>query len=206
MFMTIKIKDWNKLKKDLFGGSFRQTQVDGINFKLQAFNEMGVTDIRNIAYMFATSYHETDKTMLPITEYGKGKGRAYGTWYKNSIVDDYCWKNGEKKVAYLKKDHPFLYYGRGDVQLTWYDNYEKAGKELKVDLLGNPEKALDPVISAKVMVLGMKYGWFTGRNLDRYINEKGCDYVNARRIINGMDRAEDIASYAKKWESVLINS
>lgn len=204
--MTIKITDWNKLKKDLFGGSFKQSQVDGLNFKIQAFNEMGVTNIKHAAYMLATSYHETAATMLPITEYGKGKGKAYGTWYKNSIGAEYSWKNGNKNIAYMKNKYPYLYYGRGDVQLTWYDNYEKAGKELKVDLLGNPDKALDPIISAKVMILGMRYGWFTKRNLDRYINEKGCDYVEARRIINGNDKAEQIASYAKKFESILSNS
>lgn len=200
---TLKLKDWNKLKKYLFNGILKQSQVDGINFKLQAMNEMGVNDVRKAAYMFATSYHETASTMLPISEYGKGKGRAYGTWLKNSKGEEYCWKNGNKNTAYLKRDYPFLYYGNGDVQLTWFDNYEKAGKELHIDLVNNPSKALEPIISAKIMILGMTYGWFTGKKLSDYINEKKCDYVNARKIINGTDCSEKISSYAKIFEKCL---
>lgn len=203
MAKSLKIKDWSKLRKELFNGSIKQTQVDGINFKLQAMNEMGVTDIRKAAYMFATSYHETAYKMLPVTEIGSGKGRAYGTWLKNSKGEEYCWKNGNKDTAYLKKDYPFLYFGHGDVQLTWFDNYEKAGRELKVDLLRNPLLALDPVISAKIMILGMTYGWFTGRKLSTYFDEKITDYVNARRIINGTDKAAKIAEEAKIFAQAL---
>ena len=36
-----------------------------------------------------------------------------------------------------------------------------------------------------------------------YINDKECNYISARRIINSLDKAELIASYAIKFEKIL---
>jgi hypothetical protein len=55
----------------------------------------------------------------------------------------------------------------------------------------------------KIMSLGMRQGSFTGVGLSKYINADKCDYVNARRIINGTDKAQTIAGYATKFESIL---
>ena len=50
---------------------------------------------------------------------------------------------------------------------------------------------------------GMIRGWFTGRKLLDYIDGDRRDYVNARRIINGTDRAQVIAGYAMAFERAL---
>ena len=166
--------------RPLFGGKMNQSQVDGLNNILNACNINELTDMRMVAYILATVYHETAKTMQPIEEYGKGKGRAY-----NVVI------NGH------------VYYGRGYVQLTWDYNYKKAGKELNVDLLNNPELALQPDIAAKIMINGMVEGWFTGKKLKDYFNNN-TDAVNARRIINGLDKAELIANYLKTFLTALL--
>jgi len=147
-------------------------------------------DKRWLAYMLATTYHETAKTMWPIEEFGKGKGRAYGLKIK------------QNKEPYETPDK--LYYGRGFVQLTWYENYDKFGKKLKIDLLDNPSLALSLPISTKIMFLGMTQGLFTGVNLGRYFNDEREDWLSARKIINGMDKAELIANYAKKFHNCVI--
>lgn len=67
----------------------------------------------------------------------------------------------------------------------------------------HPALACDPKIAAKIAVAGMTRGLFTGRSLDEYINAMRCDYVGARRIINGTDRADLIAGYAKAFEAYL---
>jgi len=51
--------------------------------------------------------------------------------------------------------------------------------------------------------LGMRAGLFTGKKLADYINAQGCDYRNARKIINALDRADLIAGYAKTLEGIL---
>jgi hypothetical protein len=180
----------SEINPALFSGRITQSQIEGINFKLAAWGKSGLTDIRWLAYMLATSYHETAKTMQPIEEYGKGKGRPYG-----------------QKLRHDRKPYTFpdkLYYGRGDVQLTWYENYEAMGKLFGIPLLEQPELALNPEISAKIMIEGMTRGKsnrgdFTGVSLENYFNAVKDDPIHARRIINGLDKANLIAGYHDKF-------
>lgn len=97
----------------------------------------------------------------------------------------------------------FKYRGRGYVQLTWKKNYRKSGEYLKKDLVNNPELALDQKNATKIMIYGMKTGMFTTKKISSYISEDSADYLNARRVINGMDKADSIAGYASKLEECL---
>lgn len=195
--------NFSKIRNSLFGGSLKQSQVDGINAILSSINKHGVSK-QQASYIFATTYHETARTMQPIEEYGRGKGRPYGTWYKNSRGELYSWTDGSKTKAYLQKDYPHLYYGRSYPQLTWYVNYKKAGEILNADFLRNPELVMDLKYASDILVIGMLDGWFTGRKLSDYINFAKKDYYNARRIINGLDKATLIADYAKLFEDALF--
>ena len=173
---------FDTLKKSLVN-SFTASQLEGFNSILDEYDSKPF-DKRYLAYMLGTVYHETAKTMQPIAEYGKGKGKPYGKMIK---------MNGKMY------DFPIqLYYGRGFVQLTWYENYVKAGKKLGIDLLNNPDLALTMNVAVKILFQGMLQGWFTGRKLSDYIGSK-TDYVGARKIINGTDKASLIASYANAF-------
>lgn len=188
---------FNEIRTSLFNGRLSQSQVDGINFKLDAFDEYRICDVRWRAYMLATSYHETAMTMQPIEEYGKGRGRVYGKKIKH---------DGQ---TYIFPDK--IYYGRGDVQLTWYENYKRMGELLGIPLLEQPELALNPEISARIMVEGMTKGKsnrgdFTGVSLENYFNSSTNDPVRARKIINGLDKASLIASYHEKFLRAIINA
>lgn len=138
--------------------------------------------IQECAYVLATIKHETANTYLPIAENGKGEGKQYG---KPDTTTDK------------------IYYGRGYTQLTWKSNYNKFSQLLGVDLVNNPDLALAPAIAYNIIILGMVHGLFTGRSLPDYINDHICDYVNARRIINGTDKAQMIAVYASDFENLL---
>ena len=63
--------------------------------------------------------------------------------------------------------------------------------------MGNPELAERPEIAAQILVGGMKTGSFTGKGLDAYINDSQTDFVNARRIVNGTDKAQTFAATAQ---------
>lgn len=185
-------------------GAMNQSQVDGYNFLLDAIEANNIS-IKHAAYMLATAWHETAITMQPIGEYGKGHGRKYGTWRRNSRGVQYAPMSGGKNAAvYLKSEYAHLYFGRGYVQLTWFNNYKLMGEILGIDLLNNPDLAMRADIAANIMIVGMVRGLFTGKKLNDYINDKKTDYVNARRIINGTDAAAKIASHAVKYERALI--
>lgn len=186
---------FSQVKLHLFGGSFTQKQVNGLNAILTEWEaKFSRNDDRFLAYMLATVHHETDKQMQPIEEYGKGRGKDYGRKLKMG-------RGPGRRVAYSTPNQ--LYYGRGYVQLTWYENYEKAAKELKVDCLQHPELTLDLSIATQIMFAGMTKGWFTGKKLSDYFNKTKADWVNARRIINGLDKAQLIKDYAIKYYAAI---
>jgi putative chitinase len=172
---------YDTIRQNIFDGKIKQSQVNGIEAILNQWENEKLTDLRWLAYMLATVFHETGATMQPIEEYGKGRGHPYGK---------------PDPITGLK------YYGRGQVQLTWKYNYETMGNILGVDLVRHPELALQLDISVKILFQGMIKGFFTGRRLEHYFNYK-TDWVNARRIVNGTDRAELIANYAKKFYKAL---
>lgn len=175
-------------KSRLFSGSLKQSQVDGLNAILDEWeNKYADNDDRWLAYMLATAYHETDRQMKPIEEYGRGKGRRYG--------------NKRKMNGQHYDDTDNIFYGRGFVQLTWYENYEKAGNELEIDLINDPSLALDLNNASEIMFSGMMEGWFTGKKLSDYFNKDNDNWVQARRIINGLDKANAIADYGQKFYS-----
>ena len=184
-------------------GKLSENQVSAFNHIVSAMDADKSITYPQGAYILATIWHETATTMQPIAEYGKGKGRIYGTWYKNSKDQLYAFKDGSKTTAYLSDDYPHLYYGRGYIQLTWFENFKKASEKLKHDFLNNPDDVMQIEHATNILLLGMKEGWFTGRKLSDYINQSKKDYLNARRIINGMDKASLIAGYAETFEKAL---
>jgi putative chitinase len=95
------------------------------------------------------------------------------------------------------------YFGRGYVQLTGKRNYAHWSTKLKVDLVGNPNLALDAAIAVKILFEGMISGSFTGKNFANYLSGAKSDWAGARRIINGTDKAQLIASYATRYYAAL---
>lgn len=197
--------DYDILRDKLFKGAISTTQFEGLKRLVAALNQHNMDAINPLyaAYILATSYHETAHTMMPVSEYGKGRRRPYGQWYTNSHKQTYGYRNDRKHI-YLKANYPHLYYGRGDVQLTWLDNYIKMGRKIGHDLASNPELAKRPDISAQVLITGMLDGDFTGKKLSDYIHY-GLDFEfqGARRVVNGRDKAALIAGYAEIFLSAI---
>lgn len=176
-------------------GKLRQTQVDGINLILDATADLSVP-LR--AYILATAWWETGpKTqvghMTPITERGP---RKYFDKYEPGTPIG-------KRLGNTLKGDGFLLRGRGYVQITGRSNYVRIGRLLGVDLIGHPDMALEPGVALAILVQGMLGGWFTGKRLGTYINTSLVDRVNARRVVNGVDHANDIADYAEGFEQAL---
>ena len=174
---------FDTVRKSLFAGTMSQEQVDGMNFKLDVWEDHPYSeDLRWLAYPFATSYHETGQRMAPVRE---------GFCKTDAEARAYVAKQG---YAYAAVDPVTgqVYYGRGDVQLTWGDNYKTAGSKLGLGdgLYRDPEQALDAKISADAMYMGMVQGWYRGdsagrQTLARYFSSSKNDAYGAREIING---------------------
>ncbi|MET3127442.1 hypothetical protein ABID42_002557 [Arcicella rosea] len=177
---------FDHVKLNLFGGSVNPKQLQGLTAILNEWEtNYSQSDERWLAYMLATTHHETGRTMQPIEEWGKGKNMIYGTRVKMN------------KKPYTDTNE--IFYGRGFVQLTWYENYERAGKELGKDFLHNASDVLILSNATQIMFLGMIEGWFTKKKLSDYFNPKTEDWFNARKIINSTDKANLIKDYALKY-------
>lgn len=146
--------------------------------------EKNEDNLQQAAYTIATAWWETAQTMMPVRE-------AY--WLSEA------WR--KKNLRY------YPYYGRGYVQLTWEFNYKKASDYFGVDFVNNPDLVMEPRYALPILVVGMNEGWFTGKKLDDYIDSVDdkdsielVEYKNARRIVNGTDKAETIAKLALVFE------
>lgn len=174
---------YKTVRENPFPGKLASPQVAGMEAILNEWDKRALEDTRWLAYILATAYHETAFTMQPIEEYGKGRKYTYGA------PDP---ETGQ------------TYYGRGFVQLTWKRNYQQLGGLLKVDLAHKPELALDLVVATQITFEGMIGGLFTGKKLAHYFREDS-DWYNARKIINGLDKAEQIGRYGRMfWCAILM--
>lgn len=179
------------LRAGLLGPTLTENEVSGCNAILEAGAGLPVS---HVAYMLATAWHETASTMQPITEFG---GNAY--FFRRY---DIAGANPAlaRRLGNTQPGDGVKFRGRGYVQITGRANYARAEREIGVPLTADPDLALQAPIAAKIMRRGMTEGWFTGRKLSDYLPDH---YPEARRIINGMDRAQDIAGYAVKFERAL---
>jgi putative chitinase len=174
---------FDAVRQELFSGNLTMGQAAWDDFKPKF-------DIRFVAYSLATAYWETGQKMLPVREEGEGRGHQYGIPVKP-------WDQ--------------VYYGRGLVQLTWYRNYDQADVCLRQvgllapgeDLVRFPDLALRPDLAAAIMLSGMTGGWFTGAKLADFFNAKLSDPVSARKIINGLDHAGEIAGFHSHFWTAL---
>jgi len=179
----------------VIGRTLSQHQVDGIEALLDSCARNGVTDPHHIANILAQVARETGRRMYPVRETfadsdAQAIARLDRAFSKGQLtwVSSPYWRDG--------------WFGRGFIQITHRDNYRKLGARLGVNLIGNPQRALDLATSADIAVIGMSEGMFTGRKLSDYDFPDALSLLpsrNPRRIVNGKDGsdAEVAASHAK---------
>lgn len=169
-------------------GKLNQSQVDGLNYLIECFEKSRLINrLSEFAYILATVKHETAETYQPISERG---ARNYFRYLIGKL--------GIKTLAEAN-----MYKGRGYVQLTGKINYMLFAELLGIDFITRPELAQEKLYSWMILEIGMTRGLFTGKKLSDYIRESSRDFFNARRIINGLDKAGTIAGYANSFYDIL---
>lgn len=197
------------VRPSLFGGRLSTNQANGIGAILAAWQAKSF-DSRWLAYMLATTYHETDNTMCAISEnLNYSSAGLLATFPKYfTVAQATAYARQPQRIAnraYANRmgngsetgGDGWRYRGRGLVQITGRDNYAKYG------IANDPERALDPAKAVEILFDGMIKGRFTGKRLTDYFSATVSDWTGARKIINGTDRAADIAGYAKKFAAAL---
>jgi len=173
-------------------GSDRESLIAAIK---EQCKKLQVTLKSQIAYILATAEHESD-SFNTMEEYASGA--AYDTGELAIELGNTPEADGDGQ----------LYKGRGLVQITGKANYERftsilKGRGVAIDLVADPWSAARPDIAVFTLVFGLKNGIFTGRELEDYVNNFQADFYNARRVVNGIDRADHIAAIARDWLNYL---
>ncbi|MCY6382702.1 peptidoglycan-binding protein [Hoeflea prorocentri] len=186
------------VRQSLFSGSLSQSQVEGIDDVLDVWErEYSDEDPRWLAYILATIYHETGRRMVPVRE-GFATSDAGARRAVAKLFAD-----GRISRDYAEPVGGISYFGRGRVQVTHLDNYRRLSVRFDRDFVNNPGLLLEPRIDAEVAVTGHVEGLWTGRKLSDFIDGNRCDYVEARRIVNRLDKASKIAAYARSFETAV---
>lgn len=207
----------------VFGTSLTQGQVDGCEAILAEGERRG-TPRNELAYLLATPYHETGGKMLPnaenLTYTSAARIRAVWPSRFPSLESAKPFVRNPRGLANKVyngrlgnrpgSDDGYAFRGRGLPHLTGRANYAKASAAIGVDLVAEPERALELPIAVKVLFDGLGQGWFTGRGLPDFIDandeadgEDGREFAGARRTVNGSDQALRIAGYALSFEAAL---
>jgi hypothetical protein len=193
---------FDQVRIRLFDGGLKQSQVDGLTAILDRWEgKMPGEDDRWLAYMLGTAHHETGRTMQPVREtFAATDDRAIAILERAYAAGKLTWV----KTPYWRKDEAGRsWLGRGLVQLTHKTNYEKMARETGIDLVARPDRAMEPDIAVAIMFTGMIKGSFTGHKLADHFSPVKENWRNARRIINGIERADLVASYAKAYYSAI---
>ena len=189
------------MRRQLFKGRLRQTQVDGLNFILDVWEaSYARKDDRWLAYALGTTHHETDARMQPIHEYG---GRRY-YFRMYDIEGDRPWV--ARKLGNTHPGDGVLFHGRGYLQLTGRDNYTKIQRKFATDLTSDEQAAdrvLDPEFAAKIMFYGMEKGVFTGKKFADYFDGDLARWKQARAIINPHDKPRLVAGFALDYYAAI---
>lgn len=184
-----------------------QSQVNTLDAILDEFERRKWINFWWPAYMMGTSLGEVGRALAPVRE---------GFSATDAIARAYVKR---QRYSYAVVINGIVYYGRGLVQVTWLDNYKKltvlAAQQFpdeKPDFVKNPDLLLQPRWAVWVMFEGMSRGTFTTKKLADYFGPAdkpgqfiGKDpIVNARRIINKLDRAVEIGGYAKQFYADMV--
>ena len=201
---------FDPIRQHLFGGKLIQDQVDGIKSISALCVDIGLC-IEQTAYVLASCYHESAHTMQPVRETLSGSD-------EQAIARlEHAWRNGKLpwvEEPYWRKDAAGKsWFGRGLIQITHEENYDKQQRKLAdhprresavpYQVHDEPDIALHPQTALLIAVLGMADGDFTGHKLADHIRPGMADYTTARRIVNGTDRAGQIAGYARIFERAI---
>lgn len=151
-----------------------QTYLPGI---LEAMQEYDILDKNVLVGLLATVRVETGG-FKPVHEWG---GEKYWQRYE-----------GRLDLGNVKPGDGVKYHGRGYIQLTGRGNYQTYGKQLGVELELNPDLAIDPKISAKVLA--------------SYFKERGVataaragDWRRVRKLVNGGYHGwDDFSKYVER--------
>ena len=190
---------------ELFSGRLTAGQVSGMTALVAGWRALGdADDPRRLAYCLATAFHETGGRMQPVRETFAPSDaaaiarleRAYASGLLPQVRRPYWRTDAEGKS----------WFGRGLVQITHRRNYETLARATGIDLVGEPGRAMELDVAVRILVVGMRDGLFSGVKLADAFDGRQADWLGARRIVNGRDRAALVAGHGRAFLAAIMGA
>ena len=195
--------------------------------------EMGVRSPDQVAYILSTAWIESRMGNW-MTESAWLSKRSAERHAENEYGPNGRRGSEARRYGNTEQGDGAKYMGRGYVQLTWKNNYERMSKLLRESgyqythegvLYGDGQNDTKPIdlvknynhvsenkeLAARILVFGMDGGHYVqdGKGLDTYLPEgkdaSHHDFQNARKIVNGTDKKRLIADNAVTIANLLKN-
>lgn len=186
----------------VLGNTLEQGEVDGCKAIVSACEGWPVSWA---AYALATAVVETAGTMQPVREAYWLSVEGQRAWARKMYDIEGARPDKARELGNTTPGDGFKYAGRGYVQITGKTNFAKAEAATGLPLVAQPDKAMELGPAAAIMRWGMEEGAFTGKSLNDYLPAVATreQFKNARRVINGQDRAGEIADFALHFQAAL---
>lgn len=224
--MTVGKGFFDEVRVSLFGGKLDDTQVMAMTAIIDAWGQLAPATmpvdaaLDGLAYALATAFHETGGSLAPVSENLRYTSavRIRTVWpsrFKNEAAAAPFVNQPEKLANRVyggrlgngneASGDGWRYRGRGLSQATGRAMYALFGKLLGLDLISQPELALQLSVSAKILVSGLVRGLFTGKKLADFFTHEHLDPVGARACVNADVSANGarVASYWRHFRAAL---
>ncbi len=186
------------VRRELFSGRLNTAQVSGMTALIAGWRALTDSDDpRRLAYCLATAFHETGGRMQPVRESFAPSDRAAMLRLERAYA---AGRLPQVRTPYWRQDADGRsWFGRGLVQITHKRNYEILSAATGIDLVGDPGRAMELDVAVKILVVGMRDGLFSGVKLADVFGRGTADWIGARRIVNGRDRAALVAGNGRSF-------
>ena len=158
---------------------------------MDTFIKYNISTTQRQACFIGQCQHESENFTKLEEGLNYSASRLMAVWpsrFPNLDVAEQYANNPEKLANYVyagrlgngneESGDGWRYHGRGVIQLTGKDNYANCGSGLGVDLVGDPDRLLDPQYAA------LSAGWFWNKKGLNDLADTG-DYETMTKRING---------------------
>ena len=177
------------------------------------------------AYMIATASWETGLTFRPETERGSDQYLVDRYWGNPRIRRELWVASPDEAIRYRGRGYVQTSLPRNYLRemaeangVVWHEDRGVMMRRLgleptayaadpngvappapDLDFWRSPDLLLVQDNAYRALVRGMMSGRITGVSLGRYLNETKRNWIDARRVVNGVDHAVEIAHDAEAW-------
>ena len=173
-----------------------------------AFDKYDINNVRRQAAFIGQCAHESGnfKTLQENLNYSaEGLMKTWPSRFPNKEIANQYARQPAKiagkvyngRLGNTSEEEASKYLGRGLIQLTGKDNYERCGSSIGVDLVGNPDLLTDPKYAA------LSAGWFWNKHGLNELADAQEHGIITKRINGGTLGLDDRILKTTKALSVL---